>query len=38
MILLNYQVLLVAVAMACVAGLAGTEHQNMESFFKIIQV
>ena len=38
MILLNYQVLLVAVAMACVAGLAGTEHQNIESCYKIIQV
>ena len=38
MILLNHQVLLVLVAIACVEGLVGTEHQNVESFLKIIQV
>ena len=35
---MDSQVFLVAVAMACVAGFGGTEHQNIESFFKIIQV
>ena len=38
MILLNYQAFLVVVAIACVEGLAGTEHLNTESFLKIIQV
>ena len=38
MILLNHQVFLVLVAIACVEGLVGTEHQNVESFLKIIQV
>ena len=38
MILLNYKVFLVLVAIACVEGLVGTEHQNAESFLKIIQV
>ena len=38
MILLNHQVFLVLVAIACIEGLAGTEHQNVESSLKIIQV
>ena len=29
---------LVVVDIACVEGLADTEHQNIEYFFKIIQV
>ena len=36
MILLNYLVVLVLVAIACVEGLAGTENHNLESFLKII--
>ena len=38
MILLNYQAFLGPAAITCVVGLAGTERQNIESFFIIIQV
>ena len=35
---MNHQVFLVVVDIACVEGLADTEHQNIESFIEIIQV